>query len=152
MDVDKAFEDLDKAEQKKIDFGAEAESFILNAKKRHATVTFGETEIKVKPVIPRDVALKIGKLEARTLKSVKKFEGLTEDDITEELIDELGTLNEIGNIAEIVSDLCIEYPFNNCEFWILFDQETDQLPQLFQIIITEINDFEKKITEFRKDR
>lgn len=151
MDEDKAFEELNRKELEKLDFGAEAEAFILNAKKRHIVVTFSGTEIKVKPAVPRETGLKIGKLEARTIKQVKKYEGVKEEDITEEMVDEMGTFNEIDSIAEILSSLCLEYPFNNPKFWIQFEQQTEQLSQVYAVILTEIYNSEKKITEFRKD-
>ena len=151
MDVDKAFEELDRKEQEQIDFGLEAESFIFNTKKRHIVVTFSETEIKVKPALPRDVALKLAKMQARALKEVKKYENLNEDDVTEELFDEVDIYRETEAIAEILADLCLDKPFNGKEFWIYFEQETDSLSLVFKEIVTAIRGSEDKIIEFRKD-
>ena len=151
MDVDKAFEELDRKEQEQIDFGLEAEAFIFNTNKRHIVVTFSETEIKVKPALPRDVALKLAKMQARALKEVKKYENIDEDELTEELFDEVDIFKETEAIAEILSELCLEKPFNMKAFWIHFEQKTDSLSQVFKEIITAIRGSEDKIIEFRKD-
>ena len=151
MDVDKAFEELDRKEQEQIDFGLEAELFILNTNKRHIVVTFSETEIKVKPAFPREVALKLAKMRANAIKEVKKYQNLNEDELTEEIFDEVEIFKEIEAIAEILSELCLDKPFNMKAFWIHFEQKTGSLSQVFKEIVTAIRDSEDKIIEFRKD-
>lgn len=151
MDVEAAFAKLDKIEEQKRDFGLEAEAFIFNTNKRHIVVTFSETEIKVKPALPRNVALKLAKMQARAIKEVKKYENLEEEDVTEEVFDEIDIYKETEAIAEILSELCLEKPFNDKDFWIHFELKTDMLSQVFKEIVTQIRDAEEKIIEFRKD-
>lgn len=158
MDEDKEFAKLEEAVIDKGEQELELSNFISSIKSRHKIYKVGDIEVKIKPVLPRNCKqdlIKIFKEDGKLVSQVKNIqkECVDNPEKLEELIDSIydpeGEVEKTKRLAKIVSELCLESPYNTESFWLAVDEQAGQLGNIFEEIFDILHDTENKIIKFR---
>jgi hypothetical protein len=129
MDEDKADKSLDAEAYKDFEQNAQLRAIITSQKARKLSITVGDVEIFIKAGIPkkeRDALMKIAK----------------------EYKD--GEIEEADKSMYVVlSNICLDSPFNNPLTWAYIDNETGEVPNMLAKITEKIFGMEAVAKRFR---
>jgi hypothetical protein len=115
-------------ERKKILEGDEVvRKLILSSKERYKVVKIGETDVRIRPTIPRDVR--------------REIEKITKEDSSVEESEVL--------MYELISKMCLDDPFDKPSTWEYIDDQTGQVMEFLASIYKEALSTESQIKSFR---
>jgi hypothetical protein len=100
---------------------------VLSAKDRYKIVKIGETEIRIRPTIPRDVR--------------KEIEKITKSDSGVEESEHL--------MYDLISKMCLDDPFDKADTWEYIDNETGSVMSFLADVYRTALDTEAAIKSFR---
>jgi hypothetical protein len=129
MEPQELSQKLTEERQKMLESDERVRKMILSSKERYKVVTIGETEVRIRPTIPRDVR--------RQIEKITKSDSSVED--SEVLM------------YELISRMCLDDPFDKADTWEFVDNETGECMSFLADIYKAALDTEANIKSFRRE-
>lgn len=129
MELQELSQKLTEERQKMLEADERVRKMILSSKERYKIVTIGETDVRIRPTIPRDVR--------RQIEKITKSDSSVED--SEVLM------------YELISRMCLDDPFDKPDTWEYIDNETGQAMEFLAMIYKEALSTESEIRDFRRE-
>lgn len=129
MELQELSQKLTEERQKMLEADERVRKMILSSKERYKIVTIGETDVRIRPTIPRDVR--------RQIEKITKSDSSVED--SEVLM------------YELISRMCLDDPFDKPDTWEYIDNETGQAMEFLALIYKEALSTESEIRDFRRE-
>jgi len=146
LDPDAEYAKLDAIEKKELEDNAELAAFIQGSAETAITVEHGGKSIKIKPTVPKGIRSELVVLS-------QKYKGLDLDKMPEdqalEILVKAQTESEF-KIYRLLSQVCMEAPYNTAAAWEYYDNLTGQAPLVLVKVQAAIEGFQEKIASFRK--
>ena len=147
MDEEAAFRELDEIDRKHLEENVEIRDLLENIEKIHKTYKIGEYEFKIRAGVSKKMKRKIQEA-ARLAETTPQ---LNEDGTLSKEGEEL--VNRVEwKTFEILSDLCIDPPFDDPKSWALLEERSGMVDEIFLGIMTIITGGNEAVEKFRKDR
>lgn len=129
MEMSELSQKLTEERQKMLESDERVRKMILSSKERYKIVTIGETDVRIRPTIPRDVR--------RQIEKITKSDSSVED--SEVLM------------YELISRMCLDDPFDKADTWEFVDNETGTAMTILADIYRAALDTEAEIKSFRRE-
>ena len=127
MELEALNQKLTEERKKILEEDEKIRKMITSSKERYKVVNIGETEVRIKPTIPRDVRREIERI-TKSDSSVEESENL---------------------MYELIAKMCLDDPFNKADTWEYIDNETGQCMEFLASIYKEALSTEAQIKNFR---
>ena len=123
-----ALSKLNEIESKEILENEIIKNILTKEKERFKTITVAGQQIKIRPTIPRNLRHELQRLQDRDNADI---EGIEED------------------MYRVISEMCLEEPFNKAAVWRYLDQETGCIVDVLTEIYNQALATDKQLKKFR---
>ena len=127
MELEALNQKLTEERKKILEEDEKIRKMITSSKERYKVVNIGETEVRIKPTIPRDVR--------------REIERITKSDSSVEESERL--------MYDLIAKMCRDDPFNKADTWEYIDNETGRCMEFLANIYKEALSTEAQIKNFR---
>jgi len=129
MDVQELNQKLTAERQKLLEQDENVRKMILSSKERYKIVRIGETDVRIRPTIPRDVR--------------RQIEVITKSDSSVEESEVL--------MYSLIARMCLDDPFDKADTWEFIDNSTGEAMSFLSEIYKEALNTESEIRNFRRE-
>ena len=129
MELQEISQKLTEERAKMLEADERVRKMILSSKERYKIVKIGETDVRIRPTIPRDVRRQIEKI-TKSDSSVEESEVL---------------------MYSLIARMCLDDPFDKSDTWEYIDNETGQAMEFLAMIYKEALSTESEIRDFRRE-
>jgi hypothetical protein len=133
LDEDTAFEELEQFEIKKLESNEEIRKLISDQSSLYKTIEIGETKIRIKAYMPRNIRLKLLKIGGDTKRAK------TEEEV----------IKAEKRLYPLIAGMCLDDPFNKQKTWLYLDTKLGCIQDVVLKIISEVNKVDEKLKSFR---
>ena len=129
MDIQELNQKLTAERQKLLEQDENVRKMILSSKERYKIVRIGETDVRIRPTIPRDVR--------------RQIEVITKSDSSVEESEVL--------MYSLIARMCLDDPFDKADTWEFIDNSTGEAMNFLSLIYKEALNTESEIRNFRRE-
>lgn len=157
FDPKKAIKELEEKIAKDAERFEQVQRFLTIEGEKFKTLVFedpktGSVVIRVKTALPFEVRERIQAIWSKVTKLREEIEAAKAKDQPIPLVDDEEVRGWSQQMYQNLADICLDDPWTSWETWFFVDYKTGKAPQILQMMYGLIEEADKEVSSFRKER